>query len=282
MQTANIGKNIEEIRNFRNISKEGLAKKCRVDVEVISKWENGDIIPNIEDLWLLAKELKISVDYFFVDWDKIKGRESFSSDADAMLTVALSAMSAAKSSGPLQKMLLQRLYIEELVNLKLMIVDIPQYSVACTTKRERRAIISCFEDIVGDEYEDILNGYVNGKNEIGKLKDEILARSEEHRIREQEEIERKRNHPIWEVYINVVDYLESAVENEFVDLRYAKRAVEELETYLEDKGETMNDDVLESVYRKTKEACENQDDKMVGQILTFLQLYGDVLWSQLD
>lgn len=204
MQTINIGKNIEEMRNFRNISKESLAKKCDVDIDIISKWENGDIIPRAEELLLIAKSLKTTVDYFYVDLEERKEYAGFSNDADALLSVALATMSTAKFSNPLQRVLLQRTSIEELVNLKLLTLNTPQYSIAHTTEKQRRDAISCFEDIIGEEYEDILQGYVNGKNEIGKLGEEILARADKHRLKEQEEKDKKRKNPIWDVYITVV------------------------------------------------------------------------------
>lgn len=230
----------------------------------------------------MVKTLKTTVDYFCVDLDENRLHVDFSSDVDALITAVLSEISAAKFSYPAQRILLQRHYTEELVNLKLLISNTPKYSVARTTKSQRRDVISCFEDIIGDDYEDILQGYINGENEIGKLRDEMLTRSGEHRLKEQEERDRKRNNPIWKVYITVEDYLKSAIENEFIDFRYAKRAVEELDNYLKNKGESVNDDVLESVHRKIEIAYENQDEKIISQMLSFLRLYGDALWSQLD
>ena len=72
------------------------------------------------------------------------------------------------------------------------------------------------------------------------------------------------------------------MENEFIDLRYAKKAVEVLDDYLKNKGDSVNDDVLESVCRKIKTAFDNQDAELIGQMLSFLKLYGDALWSQLN
>ena len=143
MIKTDIGKNIYEMRVFRNIDKKDLAKNCGVDIETVSKWESGDIIPSAVELFAIAKALNTTADYFSVDLDKDKEYRFFSSDSDALLTVALTTMSTAKNVNPLRKMMLNRTAIEELVNLKLMTLNTPQYSLARTTEKQRRDAISC-------------------------------------------------------------------------------------------------------------------------------------------
>ena len=57
-----IANSIKQARREANISQEELAKRIGVTHAAISYWENGINIPNVKDCWLLAEELKISID----------------------------------------------------------------------------------------------------------------------------------------------------------------------------------------------------------------------------
>ncbi|MGN0244167.1 MAG: zinc ribbon domain-containing protein [Lachnospiraceae bacterium] len=58
METKNI---IFELRNKKGLSQEELAKKVMVTRQAVSRWENGETIPNTDTLKLLSKELNVSI-----------------------------------------------------------------------------------------------------------------------------------------------------------------------------------------------------------------------------
>ena len=60
MQTKDI---ILELRKSLNLSQDGLAEKLSVTRQAVSRWENGDTIPNIDTLKLIAETFNMSVDY---------------------------------------------------------------------------------------------------------------------------------------------------------------------------------------------------------------------------
>ena len=58
METKDI---IREIRMKKGLSQEELAEKIFVTRQAVSRWENGETIPNTETLKLLSKELDVSI-----------------------------------------------------------------------------------------------------------------------------------------------------------------------------------------------------------------------------
>ena len=282
MEKTNIGKNIYEMRVFRNIEKKSLAKNCGVDIETVSKWESGDVIPNAEELFVIAKALKTTADYFSVDLDQERDYGFINSYSDTLLTAALATLSAVKRSNPLHKITTKRNAIAELINLKLLTLDAPQYSLTRTTEKQRKDAISCFEDLINEECEDILKGYVAGEIEISDLDKKFFERAKMQRDKDKEEKDRKKVNPTWKIYISVIERLENALNNEFIDLRYANKAIEELGAYLENKTDSINDVVLENIYKNMKTAYAEQNEDELRSILSLLQIYGDVLWSQLN
>ena len=54
---------ILELRKKLNLSQDDFAKQLLVTRQAVSRWENGDTIPNIDTLKLIAKTFNISVDY---------------------------------------------------------------------------------------------------------------------------------------------------------------------------------------------------------------------------
>ena len=57
-----LGTNILNYRKKNNLSQEQLAEKINVTRQTISNWELGETSPNPEQLKLLSKTLKISID----------------------------------------------------------------------------------------------------------------------------------------------------------------------------------------------------------------------------
>lgn len=58
METKDI---ILELRTKRNLSQDALAEKVHVTRQAVSRWENGDTIPNTETLKLLSKLFDVSI-----------------------------------------------------------------------------------------------------------------------------------------------------------------------------------------------------------------------------
>ena len=58
METKNI---ILELRTQKGMSQDELAKKIMVTRQAVSRWENGETVPNTETLKLLSKEFDVSI-----------------------------------------------------------------------------------------------------------------------------------------------------------------------------------------------------------------------------
>ena len=58
METKNV---IFELRTHQGLSQDELAKKVYVTRQAVSRWENGETVPNIETLKLLSKLFDVSI-----------------------------------------------------------------------------------------------------------------------------------------------------------------------------------------------------------------------------
>lgn len=56
------GKRVREFRSRKNFSQKEIAMRIGVSEQAVSKWENGECLPDIYNLKLLAQILRISVD----------------------------------------------------------------------------------------------------------------------------------------------------------------------------------------------------------------------------
>lgn len=54
---------ILKLRNNLNLSQNEFAERLFVTRQAVSRWENGDTVPNIDTLKLIAKTFDVSVDY---------------------------------------------------------------------------------------------------------------------------------------------------------------------------------------------------------------------------
>ena len=52
---------ILELRTKRGLSQDELAEKVMVTRQAVSRWENGETVPNTETLKLLSKEFDVSI-----------------------------------------------------------------------------------------------------------------------------------------------------------------------------------------------------------------------------
>ena len=68
METKNI---ILELRTKKGLSQEELAQKVMVTRQAVSRWENGETVPNTETLKLLSKEFDVSINTLLGDTSQI-------------------------------------------------------------------------------------------------------------------------------------------------------------------------------------------------------------------
>ena len=56
-----IGKFIATLRKYKGLTQEQLGEKLGVTNKTISRWENGNYMPDVEMLSLLSKEFGVSI-----------------------------------------------------------------------------------------------------------------------------------------------------------------------------------------------------------------------------
>ena len=61
MDQVKIGRFIAQLRRERHLTQEALGEKLGVTNKTISRWENGNYMPDIEMLQLLGKEFSASI-----------------------------------------------------------------------------------------------------------------------------------------------------------------------------------------------------------------------------
>lgn len=62
---------IYELRTKSGLSQEELAKKVFVTRQAVSRWENGETVPNTETLKLLSKEFEVSINTLLASPQKL-------------------------------------------------------------------------------------------------------------------------------------------------------------------------------------------------------------------
>lgn len=58
---------LKKLRTEKNLSQDALAEKLYISRQSISKWENGDATPDLENLIKLAEILDVSLDQLILD-----------------------------------------------------------------------------------------------------------------------------------------------------------------------------------------------------------------------
>lgn len=61
LNSVKVGNFIMEKRKSLGLTQQQLADKLNVSFQAISKWENGDTVPNTETLKLLSREFDVSI-----------------------------------------------------------------------------------------------------------------------------------------------------------------------------------------------------------------------------
>ena len=87
MDQMKIGKFIAALRKEKNMTQEQLGEKLGVTNKTISRWENGNYMPDVEMLSLLSKEFGVSINEI-ISGERIT-TENFKEAADNNLVTAL-------------------------------------------------------------------------------------------------------------------------------------------------------------------------------------------------
>ena len=61
MDQIKTGAFLKELRNQKGLTQEQFAEIINVSNRTVSRWENGETIPNMETLKLLSKEFNVSI-----------------------------------------------------------------------------------------------------------------------------------------------------------------------------------------------------------------------------
>lgn len=89
MNQVKIGKFIAALRKENGMTQEQLGEKLGVTNKTVSRWENGNYMPNIEMLSLLSKEFGVSINEI-ISGERL-GTEEFKKAADDNLVTALAS-----------------------------------------------------------------------------------------------------------------------------------------------------------------------------------------------
>ena len=89
MNQVKIGKFIAALRKEKGMTQEQLGEKLGVTNKTVSRWENGNYMPDIEMLSLLSKEFGVSINEI-ISGERL-GTEEFKKAADDNLVTALSS-----------------------------------------------------------------------------------------------------------------------------------------------------------------------------------------------
>ena len=89
MNQVKIGKFISALRKENGMTQEQLGEKLGVTNKTVSRWENGNYMPNIEMLSLLSKEFSVSINEI-ISGERL-GTEEFKKAADDNLVTALAS-----------------------------------------------------------------------------------------------------------------------------------------------------------------------------------------------
>ena len=68
----NISERIQELRKAKGISQEELADKIDVSRQAVSKWENGQSVPDLEKVILLSEYFEVTTDYILKGIEPVK------------------------------------------------------------------------------------------------------------------------------------------------------------------------------------------------------------------
>lgn len=154
-----LGENIFNLRKKQGLSQEQLGEKINVTRQTISNWELGETQPNPEQLKLLSKELKVSID------------ELLDNDVQAFLVEKIS------NTEKLAGLVLRVLKWIGILFIVFLIIDLIAFiffvSVRKTSVVESKATTICYIEDTKYEIEFGIDKYFNCSNCSDKMNNEI-------------------------------------------------------------------------------------------------------------
>lgn len=154
-----LGENIFNLRKKQGLSQEQLGEKINVTRQTISNWELGETQPNPEQLKLLSKELKVSID------------ELLDNDVQAFLVEKIS------NTEKLAGLVLRVLKWIGILFIVFLIIDLIAFiffvSVRKTSVVESSATAICYIEDTKYEIEFGTDKYFNCSNCSDKMNNEI-------------------------------------------------------------------------------------------------------------
>ncbi len=61
------GRNLHQVMLANGVSRKNLADTCEVSTSAIGLWCKGDQLPTVSTLWIIAKELDVTIDELLRD-----------------------------------------------------------------------------------------------------------------------------------------------------------------------------------------------------------------------
>ena len=154
-----LGENIFNLRKKQGLSQEQLGEKINVTRQTISNWELGETQPNPEQLKLLSKELKVSID------------ELLDNDVQAVLVEKIS------NTEKLAGLVLKVLKWIGILFIVFLVIDLIAFIFFVSVRKmsvvERSAITVCYIEDTKYEIEFGTGKYFNCSNCSDKMNKEI-------------------------------------------------------------------------------------------------------------
>lgn len=281
MENINIGQKIKELRLYKNIKEENFAKKCGIDVELLAKWEASEVVPSAYELHTLSHALNVNMDYFFMKPKFFEERNLTLKECHDNLDSTILLFSEIEMVSAPRRELLWDMIKEFLFNEYINRYDNPLCSIENTTEEQRERVIRDCVDLLGDAYAEYFEGYVKGKYNLSDMTTQINKKR--YSLRDEERTVRNSKHKksVWQIYNQCIEYLENAVTNEFIDLRYADVALRKMEELLKEDVDRKICVLITEVHNDLKVACEKQDEELVKNVLEYFYKCGELIWHQL-
>ena len=67
-----ISENIVKLRKANGLTQVGLAEKLNYSDKAVSRWEKGEVVPDVETLFKIGKIFGVEIEYFFSEHEKCK------------------------------------------------------------------------------------------------------------------------------------------------------------------------------------------------------------------
>ena len=87
-----ISENLTKLRKSRNLTQAGLGEKFNYSDKAVSKWENGDTLPDVETLYQLCEFYGVTLDYLTKENDELVDKDIQNQKVQFNSRIAISAL----------------------------------------------------------------------------------------------------------------------------------------------------------------------------------------------